>query len=167
MILEKKEEIIKKVVNLLKEKNLDVMIDAVTGEIILNSSILFGTDSAEVSDQGKELLQKFTEAYASVMCGKEYSDFISKIIVEGHTDTDGDYEYNKKLSLERATNVMNVCLSDEVNISDEAREELKNCVEAAGCSYDRPIMDESGNVDMEASRRVTFRFMINIDSLIG
>ena len=27
----------------------------------------------------------------------------------------------------------------------------------------KPIKDENGNIDMDASRRVTFRFIINLD----
>lgn len=40
---------------------------------------------------------------------------------------------------------------------------LQSMMEAVGYAYDRPVYDENGQVDMDASRRVSFRFIINTD----
>lgn len=161
-ILAKKAEILTKLALFIKKSGLDVSINEVSGEIILNSSILFANDESEVSEKGVEVLEKFTKAYANVLCDSKYSDFVSKIVIEGHTDTNGSYDYNKKLSLERAENVKDICLSENVDISSDARKTLEKTVDAEGCAYDRPVKDADGNVDMDASRRVTFRFLLNL-----
>lgn len=163
IILEKKKNLLKKLALGFKTSQLDIMIDEKTGEVVMNSSILFGNDETEVSESGKAFLRKFSRAYASVICDEEYKGFISKIIVEGHTDTNGSYDYNMQLSQRRAENVKAVCLAGDVGLTTDAKNMLNSKMFAVGCSYDRPVADESGNVDMEASRRVTFRFLVNID----
>ena len=37
-------------------------------------------------------------------------------------------------------------------------------MEASGYAYDKPVYDENVEVDMEASRRVAFRFFVNVKS---
>ena len=84
------------------------------------------------------------------------------IIVEGHTDPVGDYNYNQGLSLRRAENVMAFCQSAESGLDAAQLELLSGILEAVGYSCDRPVYDENGQVDNDASRRVSFRFVINI-----
>ena len=130
---------------------------------LLDSAILFDTDESVVSDEGKEFLTEFLPIYTSVIFDKKYKGFVSKIMVEGHTDTEGSYEYNEKLSQDRADNVKDFCKSGESGISAEVQNTFNSMVESKGYSFDRPIKDSNGNIDMDASRRVTFRFLINLD----
>ena len=163
IILEKKKNLLKKLALGFKTSRLDIEIDDKSGEVIMDSSILFGNDETEVSESGKAFLRKFSRAYASVICDEEYKGFISKIVVEGHTDTNGSYDYNMQLSQKRAENVKAVCLADDVGHNARIKNILDSKLHAVGCSFDRPVVDDAGNVDMAASRRVTFRFLINID----
>jgi len=161
-LLEKKKGLLTGLISGFKAQNVDVMINETSGEIVMDSSILFENDKAEVSDTGKAFLAKFATAYASVICNEHYKGFISKIVVEGHTDTNGSYDYNMKLSENRAENVKEICLSDAVKLPAGVKAVLSQKLDSVGCSYDRPVLDANGNVDMDASRRVTFRFMINV-----
>ena len=61
--------------------------------------ILFGYNSAELTDAAKEHLKPVGEALASEKL--QNLDFV----VEGHTDAIGGYAYNKNLSEERAASV--------------------------------------------------------------
>lgn len=162
LLIEKKESFLSELLFAFQKYNIDVKIDAVSGEIVLDSTVLFDTDKYEVTEKGKEILATFIQAYTSVACDEKYEDFISKILIEGHTDTAGSYSYNKTLSEKRANNVMEYCLSDDAPIDDVIRAKFGKMVKAVGCSYDRPIMDASDKINMAASRRVTFRFLINI-----
>lgn len=161
MILEKKQSLLTDIATELGKKNVNVQINEVSGEIIMDSSILFDVDSSEVSGEGKAFLQEFVPAYASVICDSKYEGFVEAICVEGHTDTDGTHEYNQKLSEDRANSVSAYCVSDDIGIDDD-RCEFGALLKSKGYSYDRPVMGEDGKVDMAASRRVTFRIMINI-----
>ncbi|MBQ6798473.1 MAG: OmpA family protein [Oscillospiraceae bacterium] len=139
---------------------LSVTVDSTTGEIMIDSAILFGYNEDSVSDLGKAMLDRFLLVYTSVIFSEKYEGFISEILVEGHTDTSGDYNYNLNLSQRRADNVSSYCTGSSA-ISDDARTALGQLLTPVGRSYDLPVYDANGNVDMDASRRVSFRFLIN------
>ncbi len=146
-----------------EEYDLPVTIDEKTGEIAMDSAVLFEVDSDEISADGKALLQKFMQAYTYVVFNDKYEGKISKVIIEGHTDTDGAYDYNVKLSQSRADAVLNYVLSADCGLNSDSIAMLKDTAEAKGMSYDDPVYDANGQVDKVASRRVTFRFLIEID----
>lgn len=138
---------------------LSVIVDEELGEIILDSSVLFEVDKAEISAEGKVFLQKFLAVYTAVVYNPKYEGFLSHVLVEGHTDSDGNYDYNLTLSQNRADSVLAFCLSPESGAGAYAAQ-LESSLEAVGYSYDRLIYDENGNEDKAASRRVSFRFLI-------
>ena len=163
------DEVAKKKANLLDEliaafdaEGIKVTINKETGEMLLDSSVLFGGDSAVLTDEGKTFLNKFIKVYTTVAFSDKYSGFISKTMIEGHTApiSGSTYEGSLPLSQERADNVKNYCLSAEtgVNVSD-----IANTLEAVGYSNSQPVYGADGNVDLDASRRVSFRFLVNID----
>ena len=160
-IVEKKANLIDDLAAAYEEAGLNVTIDRQTGEIAMDSTVLFGVNKADISQEGAVFLQKFMQVYASVVFSDAYTDFVSKIMVEGHTDTSGEYDMNLELSQKRAEGVLNYCLSEECGVAEYAQA-LAAMMQAQGYSYDRPVYDEAGNVDMEASRRVSFRFIINV-----
>jgi len=141
---------------------LAVTMDSTTGEIMIDSAILFGYNEDTVSDLGKAMLDRFITVYTAVVCSEKYEGFLSAIQVEGHTDTSGTYEYNLDLSERRAWNVMEYCLSGSSGLSADTVAQLEDLMAAVGCSYDYPIYDKNGNVDMDASRRVSFRFIVDL-----
>ena len=161
-VVQRKADLLKDLSEAFAKAGLDVQINTTTGEIALNAGVLFGYDQADLSEKGKTLLQDFLDVYTGVVLGDEYTDFVSRIIVEGHTDPVGDYNYNQGLSLRRAENVMAFCQSAESGLDAAQLELLSGILEAVGYSCDRPVYDENGQVDNDASRRVSFRFVINI-----
>ncbi len=161
--IEKKENLLADLKNELAKQGIQVTVDETNGDIALDSSILFGVEQSEVSKEGKDFLAKFLPVYTSVIFGEKYAGFISQIIIEGHTDTDGAYDYNMKLSQDRADKVKAFCVSDASGISEQYQDMFNSAVESKGYSYDRPIKDANGNVDKAASRRVSFRFLIHLD----
>ena len=149
----------------LEELDIGTPVDPETGEVMLNAAVLFGGDSAELSDQGKEFLKLFVWSYAGVVTDPAFDGFLSAVVVEGHTAplTDSTYESGLPLSTQRAQVVMDYCLSDEVGLPQAERDALQALIRAEGMSNSRPVTDAAGNVDLDASRRVTFRFLINLD----
>ena len=143
------------------DAGISVTVDSATGEMAMNASVLFDGDSAVLKDAGKDLLNKFTKAYTEIAFSEKYDGFIQKTLVEGHTaPVAGDtYEDGYPLSLERAENVLNYCVSKDTGVDTT---KLASALEAVGCSNVQPVKDAQGNVDMDASRRVSFRFIINI-----
>ena len=122
---------------------------------------MFGVDESAVSEDGKAFLQKFMDIYTSIVFNEKYNGFVSSIAVEGHTDTQGTYEHNMELSEARANSVKDYCISAECGVDAAYFDSLQTMLQAVGYSYDRPVYQDNGEVDMAASRRVSFRFIIN------
>lgn len=136
-----------------EKKNMKVNIDKATGRVSLDSNILFAKDSSDLSDDGKKTLDDFLDVYSSVLLNDKNKNLVANIIVEGHTDTDGDHDYNQKLSEKRAETVAKYC-TDKVP-------SLKNIIKSKGYSYDQPVLKDDGTIDMDASRRVVFKFTLD------
>ena len=163
IIVEKRTNLLDELQKAFEKENINVNIDKDTGEIMLDSTILFGYDESDLSGDGKKFLNKFLKAYSSVILKDDYKGFVSKIMVEGHTDSTGDYDYNKKLSQNRANNVKNYCLSDNTGLDSKVITDLSKLMQAVGRASDEPVLDKDGKEDEDASRRVSFRFTINLD----
>ncbi len=161
-VVQKKANLLQDLSAAFEEAGLTVQINHGTGEIAMDAGVLFAKNQADITAEGKTFLKEFLSVYTGVVFGEEYTDFVSKILVEGHTDPSGAYDYNMQLSLMRAQNVMNFCLSDEAGTDATQQAALQSTLEAVGYSCDKPVYDENGQVDMDASRRVSFRFVINI-----
>ena len=161
-ILETREDLLSDFAESFTSNGIAADIDEDTGEILLDSSILFASNKSSLSADGKRALDAFISAFTSVISNEKYDGFISRVEVQGHTDTDGSYEMNKELSQKRAESVIEYCLSEETSIDAKMRSELESMLVPVGYSYDKPICDADGNVDKAASRRVEFVFYINL-----
>lgn len=161
-IIQTKDNLMEDLVKAFDEADIKVTVDEQTGEIAMDASILFGGDSAALTDEGKAFLNRFLEVYTSIVFSEKYEGFVSRTVIEGHTAplSGSTYESGLPLSVERANTVKDYCLSAESGV-DTGR--LAEALEAVGCSNVRPVMDAEGNVDIAASRRVSFLFMINLD----
>ncbi len=148
--------------------DLSVGVDEKTGSIALDSSILFDSGQYTLKTSGEEFLQKFIPKYIGVLSNKEFKEYISEIIIEGHTDSQGDYLFNLELSQKRALSVATFCLnSDKKVLSEKQVENLRSIITANGKSYSNPVLDESGKEDQNASRRVEFLFRLKDDEMIS
>ncbi len=143
--------------------NIEVTVDKETGEIALSSLVLFNKNECEISEKGKELLRNFLTVYTSVLFDSKYADLISEIVVEGYTDPSGAADYNMLLSEQRANEVMNFCLSENNGISADDTQKLAEKIQAVGKGFENPVKDSQGLIMMEASRRVSFRFKLDIN----
>ena len=153
--------------NEFNNSDLKVSVDETTGAITFDASILFDYNKSVLKPSGKEFLADFLPRYADVLLSQKYKDNISEILIEGHTDTEGNYMSNLELSQKRALAVAEYCLSDNNKIlSDKQLEEMRSLISATGRSYSNPIYDENGKIDMAASRRVEFLFRLTDEEMV-
>ena len=97
----------------------------------------------------------------------EFRPYVSEIIIEGHTDTNGEYLYNLELSQKRALSVASYCLDDGTNLfKKEDIEVLREMVTANGRSFSNPVYNDDGSVNMGASRRVEFKFRLQDQEMV-
>ncbi len=149
------------------DSNLHISVDEKTGAITFDSSILFEYNEDELLDSGKDFLAEFLPRYVRILLGPKYREYVSEIIIEGHTDTSGSYIFNLELSQKRAFSVAAYCLADDNDIlSRQQLESLRELVTANGRSYSNPVLKDDGTVDMEASRRVEFLFRLKDEEMI-
>ncbi len=161
-VINKKNSLFDDLATAFAEEGIEVTVNKETGEIALDSSVLFGGDSSELTGDGKAFLNKFIKAYTTVAFSDKYEGFISKTMVEGHTaPVEGStYASGLQLSEDRALNVKNYCLSADTGVDVS---KISSTLENVGYSNSKPVYDANGNVDLAASRRVSFRFIVNVD----
>ena len=145
-----------KVIDELKQTLGDKIAVDKSGALRLSSKILFDKNSAKLKEKAKKELREVFEKYiTSLMNNRAIAPYIDRIIIEGHTDSDGGYLYNLKLSQQRALAVMNYLLSLPIS----KKYNLKKYLVASGRSYiDRII--KNGKEDKEASRRIEIKFSL-------
>lgn len=152
-LIDEQDNILSELEDSFEENDVSADISEATGRVTMDASFLFDVDSTEISEEGKDYLDSFVKAYSKVILARAKEGTVSQIILEGHTDTNGTHEYNQELSEKRAEAVADYCI--------ELQPELAEFIETKGFSYDQPVYDKDGNVDMDASRRVVFKFILN------
>ena len=143
----------------LSSSNLSATVDSQTGDIILDSAVFFDTGSATIKDSGKNFLDTFIPLYLEVLFQPEYEDYLAEVIIEGHTDSAGSYESNLKLSQERARTVAEYCLQMP-QLTQAQRIRFQEIQTSTGKSFANRKFFEDGTEDMDASRRVEFKFRL-------
>ena len=146
------------------------------GTVRFADQVLFGEDSAILSREGREQLVSFSEQYVRILFGNPrfapFRDQLQAIVVEGHTNDNGTYAYNLRLSQARAYAVMEVLLAGAVGYGRE----LQKYLTANGRSFSELVcadglVDVENSVDPElrcgragvdkvASRRIEIRFQL-------
>ncbi len=146
-----------KVVAALKEElGSNINIDKNSGSLRLASNILFDKGSAVLKDEAKtELKRSFEEYIGALVTNPKIKPHLDRIIIEGHTDSDGGYLYNLDLSQRRAFAVMNFLLT-----LDFAKENnIKPLMIASGRAY-LDAVKVDGIEDKDASRRIEIKFRL-------
>jgi len=146
-----------KVVAALKEELGDkVAIDKNSGSLRVSSNILFDKGSATLKEGAKTELKKVFEEYiGALVTNPKIKPHLDKIIIEGHTDSDGGYLYNLDLSQRRAFAVMNYLLS----LDFAKAHNIKPLMIASGRAYLDAIKVD-GVEDKDASRRIEIKFRL-------
>jgi len=138
----------------------NVTIDTQSGSMRLASNILFDKGSATLKESSKQELKKvFINYIGALTSNRNIKDHIERIVIEGHTDSDGGYLFNLNLSQQRAYAVMNYLLT----LDFTKKNNIKPLLVASGRSYLDPILDENGKENKEASRRIEIKFRLKND----
>ena len=143
--------------------NLAAKVDEATGDIVLESTVFFESNSSTIKEEGKQLLARFLPVYLGVLMRPEYIDFVGEIIIEGHTDDQGTYMTNLKLSQNRALSVAEYCLT---LLNRQQTVMFQDLLTAKGRSFSDLIYNADGTVNRNASRRVEFKFRLKDTEMI-
>lgn len=148
--------------------NSSMTVDPQTGSISFSSDVLFKYNSAVLTAESRKTLKEIIPMYLDVLLQDNFRPYIAEIIIEGHTDTTGDYQSNMTLSFNRANSVAKFCQSTANGLSKEKIEQLQHLLTVNGRSFSNPIYKaDSQKVDMTASRRVEIKFRLKEDEMIN
>ena len=134
-----------------------INIDPNSGAIRLPSSILFDVGSYEIKPEAQKRLKEALEPYFDALLSEpSMRENIDKIIIEGHTDSDGTYMNNLELSQKRALSVMAFIYT----WNEKKNPLLQQYLSAQGRSFSDRIL-KNGTEDKEASRRIEIKFSLS------
>lgn len=152
-----KRVVIGNVVGQMKSNNINVKVNPETGDVSIQESILFAKGSTELKPEGKDFLRGFIPVYSGVIFSKpEFEKEVSRVVIEGHTSSEGDYQTNLQLSLLRSASVYRYIFS-EMNFQTQAP--LSQKILAAG----RGEIEADKTRDNPGDRKVVFRFQFRSD----
>jgi OOP family OmpA-OmpF porin len=106
-------------------------------KVSIELNVEFDFDSAEVKNIYEEPIRKVTNFLAA------YPDTIA--VIEGHTDSKGSEEYNRKLSQKRAESVVRNLIDRGIDASR---------LKATGYGESRPVADNGTDEGRQRNRRV-------------
>jgi len=128
-----------------------------TGDITLLDSVLFDFNEKELKPGGSEFLSKFIPIYSNVIFSEpKISEEVTRVIIEGHTSSDGSVAYNMKLSLGRANSVYQFI---NTMVLPKHKQDFLAKIQVAG----RGSMDADALMANEEDRKVIFRMQFKSD----
>ncbi|MBP0000613.1 MAG: OmpA family protein [Cyanobacteria bacterium SID2] len=133
----------------------DIRVDPDTGDVSIGDWILFDKNSAELKAEGKQFLKNFIPIYSDIIFSNpDFESQIVRVIVEGHTSSDGDEIENLKLSLNRSLAVSNYIFSEELKFKNKDKFLQKILTSGRG------ELDAIQAADDPIDRKVVFRFQL-------
>lgn len=118
-------------------------VEVKSDKIEISEKIQFAKASAEILHESDSLLDEIVQVV------KE-NPKIEKISIEGHTSSEGNADFNKKLSKDRAKAVLDYLVSHGI---DAGR------LESKGFGPDKPLAPNDTEDNREKNRRVEFRIV--------
>ena len=158
-------QIIQELSQAFTQSQLNVKVNEDTGDIMLDSTLLFEKGGEVLLPAGRDQLSRLIPVYLSVLMRPEYESYVAEIVIEGHTDSTGSYLHNLKLSQARALGVVTYCL-DLPGLTNVQRQKLQSILTAKGRSYSDRIFFPDGTENMDASRRVEIQFRLKDSEMI-
>lgn len=141
-----------------------VQIDTKSGSLRLSSNILFDKGSDHLKESSKlELKKVFINYIGALTSNRNIKEHLDRIVIEGHTDSDGGYLFNLDLSQKRAYAVMNYLLTLEFTKQNN----IEPLLVASGRSYLDALTQQDGNEDKDASRRIEIKFTLKNDDAMN
>ena len=152
--------IIKGINDALENAGIEVQADSTTGDISILDSILFDQNDYRLKQSGKDFLERFIPIYSDVIFqSKSTASEVSRIVIEGHSSSEGSFDRNMELSVLRANSVTKF-------ISSMGFLNKKPFFDKVVISGRGPLEADKDYVDVK-DRKVKFRFQFKDDQFLG
>ncbi|TKD70222.1 OmpA/MotB family protein [Pseudalkalibacillus hwajinpoensis] len=140
----------------------DQVVRGPNNTISVEGDILFDTGSAEISPEGKKVLNDLAEVFANLIDEKDISQYLYIILIEGHTDK-VPYD-NWKLSADRSVAVVKELMKANPRL---ATPDYAKYLAATGYSEYKPVVAENTNEAYKKNRRISFQIILDDEKWQG
>lgn len=123
---------------------------AANGNIVLDESLLFDYKSTTIKPEGVAFLGMLARAFTRVLSDPEVRENIDVVAIQGHTDSRGSAAYNRALSAQRASAVLDVMFGAEPDLG----ERYGSYFTASAFSEFRPLSTEETEEAHQKNRRI-------------
>lgn len=152
--------IIKGINDALQSSGIEVQADNDTGDISILDSILFDRNDYKLKKSGEDFLEQFIPIYSDVIFQTpETENEISRIVIEGHSSSEGSFNRNMELSVLRANSV--TAFVNSMRFEHKKAFFNKTVISGRG-----PIEADQNKTD-PSDRKVKFRFQFKDDQFLG
>ncbi len=140
----------------------DKVVRGPNNTISVEGDILFDTGSAEISPEGKKVLNDLADVFANLIDEKDISQYLYIILIEGHTDK-VPYD-NWKLSTDRSVAVVKELMKANPKL---ATPDYAKYLAATGYSEYKPVVDEDSAEAYKKNRRISFQIILDDEKWQG
>ncbi|MCG9665941.1 OmpA family protein [Vibrio mediterranei] len=152
--------IIKDINDKLNAEGIGVQADPETGDISITDSILFDLNDYKLKPSGQDFLKKFIPIYSdAIFQSQATADEVSRVVIEGHSSSEGAFDRNMELSVLRANSV--IAFVNSMKFRNKQRFFDKAVISGRG-----PIEARQDVADA-ADRKVKFRFQFKDEEFLG
>jgi chemotaxis protein MotB len=132
------------------------------GNIVIEESLLFATNSFTIKKEAKAFLASLANAFAAVLADAGVRENIDTILVQGHTDERGTTAYNRELSAKRASAVLGYMFDENRTLEQS----YGSYFAASAYSEFRPTSEEQNEAAYTRNRRIEISVVLK-DATIG
>jgi len=126
-------------------------------EFVFSDNMFFEKGKTLLDNDAQKIIAVNVNKYINtLMAIPEAKKYLKKIFIKGHTDSDGNIGYNKRLSKERAKNVEKFIA--DMDIVKQNR--LGSLLDSRGFASQFPVL-KNGMEDKNASRRIEIEFQFD------
>jgi chemotaxis protein MotB len=149
----------------------DIEIDPFSGMAKISDMELFELNSSVLTPKGRAFLGKFLPVYFDNVLGGNLKQFVTYIVIQGHTDSqlfrgsfskEQQYMKNMNLAMNRAYNVADYVF--ELCRNKPYYNDLTHIIRVEGASFSKPVL-VNGKEDYKRSRRVELRLVLKPEKM--
>ena len=133
-----------------------------TGSLVLSESVLFDRGSPALKANSKAVLDQLAIGFANFLANSDSAQYVDTIVIGGHADSTGDESYNRSLSSNRATNVLQYLMTTQNSILNPYAQYF--C--AAGYGSTRPVATNDTPEGQAQNRRIEIYITLKDESVL-
>ncbi len=173
-------EMLRDIESRLAKRGIEVILREGSGVLQLPDELLFASNERTLDEEGRDAVGHLAEVLDVVLpCYTRVPDALQAkatcpgertsrlrleaVFLEGHTDKQGNQDYNWDLSADRAINTFRA-LNAEADVATKLRnDEGKYLFSVAGYGENRPVVQGNTAVELRRNRRIDLRFVMNLN----